>query len=105
MNALLGLAVLVVWPLVQVPLLLYLARRAEFDADDGPDPREYVPTVRADDGSRDGTGDPTEDGPGTGTPEGVTVCHRCGAENGPSYDYCQNCVARLAMDGPYSAPA
>lgn len=102
MNALLGLAVLVVWPLVQVPLLLYLARRVEFD-DADPDPREYVPAVGADDGN--GAGDQVVAGTADGTRDDVTVCHRCGTENGPSYDYCQNCVTRLAMDGPYSSPA
>lgn len=95
MNALLGLAMLVVWPLVQVPLLLYLARRVEFSDDDAPDPREYVPTVRTDDGG----------GEARDAPEDATLCHRCGTANAPSYDYCQNCVADLSMGGPYSPPA
>lgn len=104
MNALVGLAVLIFWPLVQIPLLMYLARRVDFDDDAAPAPTEYIPQADVDGGG--GSADDSGGGRASSNPAGQgTVCYRCGVENDPGYDYCQNCVARLDMGGPYSTPS
>lgn len=92
MAGLFGLAVLVVWPLVQVPLLVYLARRYDVGADgadtDGRAPSGYAIVAEA--------ADAAEACVSTGR-----LCRQCGTDNDPAYDYCQNCVAPLAQQaGP-----
>lgn len=92
MGGLFGLAVLVGWPLVQVPLLVYLARRYDLDPDEddphlGP-PRGYDIVADAADAAE-------------ACVTAGRVCRQCGTENDPSYDYCLNCVAPLAQQaGP-----
>lgn len=92
MGGLFGLAVLIVWPLVQVPLLLYLARRYDLDFDDADlqerAPREYTVIAEAADAAE-------------ACATSGRVCRRCGTENDPSYNYCNNCVAPLVQQaGP-----
>lgn len=78
-----GLAVLVGVCLVQLPAMVWLARRVEL-GEEGP--------------WRTGA-------PGVGTPAGhsvavepgaaTTPCPRCGTTNEPAYTYCRDCLARL----------
>lgn len=92
MSGLFGIAVLVVWPLVQVPLLLYLARRFDLRVD-GPDaparhPAGYSVVAEAADAAE-------------ACATSSRVCRRCGTENDPNYNYCHNCVSPLAQQaGP-----
>lgn len=81
-----ALAVLVAYPLVQIPLVLYLARWFELDGD-APiaTPGRAVWTGQVVDEPYDRTG-PTRPG----------CCRRCGAENDPGFTFCGECVARLA---------
>lgn len=81
-----ALVLLVGYPLVQIPLVLYLARWFELDGDapivtptraywngqTGAEQRVEAPVAR----------------PG--------VCRRCGTENDPAFTFCENCVARLS---------
>lgn len=71
------LVVLVGYPLLQIPALLYLASRYDFDSEAPPHPatRGYA-TYR----------DRTQ--PGT--------CSECGTANDPSFAYCGNCAAPLS---------
>lgn len=92
MGGLFGLAVLVIWPLVQVPLLVYLARRYDLDAEDETPqamaPRGYSIVADASDAAE-------------ACVTAGRVCRQCGTENDPSFDYCHNCVAPLAQQaGP-----
>jgi hypothetical protein len=98
-----ALVLLVVYPLVQIPLVLYLSRWFELDGDapivtptralwTGQVPEEQGP---AGDEEPRGAGErlerhvrPVDDRPGR--------CRRCGAENDPAFSYCGSCVAPLS---------
>jgi hypothetical protein len=75
-----GLLVLVVYPLLQIPLALLLARyvRRDDDRTEPPPPEEYPLAV---------------DRPSA--PPGLTACPRCGAHNDDEFAYCQHCLSRL----------
>ncbi|WP_049902183.1 DUF7577 domain-containing protein [Halococcus agarilyticus] len=117
MMAVWGVAMLVVLPLLQFPLILYLSRRVDADeeslppvgwGDDvyPPDPDVSQPA----DGESPGASTPDRSSPSTpsapsaastppespvsSTPS-VVVCRRCDAENDPTFTYCHDCVARL----------
>ena len=81
-----ALVLLVVYPLVQIPLVLYLARWFELDGD-----APIVTPTRA-----------YWNGTATGERHaGAEVarpgrCRRCGTVNDPSYSFCRRCVASLS---------
>lgn len=95
-----GLLLLVVFPLLQIPLIVYLSRRVETDEKLPPvwgrgyafDPR---PGTDIDDPDRP---------PATATPptrvtisgaRATLICRRCGVENDSLFTYCRGCVERL----------
>lgn len=79
----LGLLVLVVYPLLQIPVVVYLARYVELgEGDSAPDPTAGY-AVHREQSVR-------EPPPGFGA-----VCRRCGTANGSEFRYCRECVARL----------
>lgn len=95
-----GLVVLVVFPLLQVPLIVYLSRCVETD--------EELPPIwgrgYAFDPHPDfDTDDPNRSPATTAHPSAVTesaaravlACRRCGADNDPLYTYCRDCAGRL----------
>lgn len=83
-----ALLLLVVYPLLQIPLVLYLARWFELDGDAPvPTPARTYWTGAGADESR---------APSVTTPAGL--CGRCGTENDPAFVYCRSCVAPLASD-------
>ncbi|WP_336036610.1 zinc ribbon domain-containing protein [Halobacterium yunchengense] len=79
----LAFAALVVVPLAQVPLVAYLSRYVELDADEQlpPPGRGYVTYGTA--SARPGGWEEGSEGP------------NCGAEAAADYDYCGACAARL----------
>lgn len=77
-----ALAALIVYPAIQIPLVLYLARWFEIDRD-APIP---TPTRTYWDGEAD-RAHPLSGWAG--------ACPRCGSENDPAYTFCRSCVARL----------
>ena len=77
-----AIALLVVYPLVQVPLVFYLGRRFELDGD-GPLP---TPTRAF------WTGEASAGATATHEPG---RCRRCGTANEPTYTFCGSCLARL----------
>lgn len=81
-----ALFVLVAYPLVQIPLVLYMARWFELDGD----APIHTSTRAYWTGQVGGEGfeRPATDRPGR--------CRRCGAENDPAFSFCRNCVASLA---------
>jgi len=109
-TAVWGVAMLVVLPLLQLPLILYLSRRVEAD-------EESLPPVGLDDGvyppDPNGTRSAEHESPHATTPErsssgppapsvaresstpSAVVCRRCNAENDRAFTYCHDCVARL----------
>lgn len=80
-----ALVVLVAYPLVQIPLVFYLARWFELDGD----APINTPTRAYWTG---GVADELYDQQAA-TRSGR--CRRCGAENDPRYTFCQACVAQL----------
>ncbi|WP_221621678.1 DUF7577 domain-containing protein [Halocatena pleomorpha] len=94
-----GLLVLAVFPLLQIPILIYVARRLEEDDpdDDVPtpatnpywiDPNDPQPMLSFDGGTSSSEIDPA-----------LITCPHCGTENDPIYTYCRNCVRRLPAIG------
>lgn len=92
-----GFVVLVVFPLLQMPVIIYIARHVESDDEEssqsapkywtGP---EYSPSVQSFDAESSEQTDST-----------MIVCPRCDTENDPDFTYCRNCIAKLhiGMDG------
>lgn len=105
-----GILVLVLCPLLQIPVIVYIARHLEVESDTesaaidtetddtnevlyspaqgywvGPDHRQPIRSF--DSGSREETGSST------------ITCPHCGTENDRAYTYCRNCVARLPTIG------
>ena len=91
-----GLLVLVVFPLLQMPVIIYIARHIESDDDEVANPAlkywtdsegsdsEYNRSVRSfDTESSDETDSST------------VTCPRCGTENDPDFTYCRNCITKL----------
>lgn len=81
-----ALVVLVVYPLVQIPLVFYLARWFELDGDAPvvtPTRAYWTGRVADDRFDRSGTGRPGR-------------CPHCGATNDPTFSYCGSCVAPLS---------
>ena len=105
-----GVAMLVVLPLLQLPLILYLSRRVEADEESlppvgwgdsvcPPDPNVARSadheSSRASRAERSPPSRPPEStAPDPSAPSAV-VCRRCDAANDPSFTYCHDCVARL----------
>ena len=81
-----ALLVLVVYPLVQIPLVLYLARWFELDGE-----APIVTPTRA-----YWTGQAASEPYAQHSAPAPGRCRRCGTENDPSFTYCENCVAPLA---------
>lgn len=81
-----ALVVLVAYPLVQIPLVFYLARWFELDGN----APVLTPTRAYWTGQVAGEGHagPTATRPGR--------CRQCGAENDPTFTYCGNCASALA---------
>lgn len=84
-----ALIALVVYPLLQIPLVLYLARWFELDGD-----APVVTPTRTywTDGSADESGDGGHVGRALRPPG---QCRHCGAANDPAFAYCRNCVGPL----------
>lgn len=94
-----GLIILVLFPLLQIPILIYVTRRLdEEDPDDDAltpvtnhywiDPSDPQPMSSFD-------SDTTQ----SGTDSSTITCPQCGTENDPLYTYCRNCVRRLPTMG------
>jgi ribosomal protein L40E len=92
-----GLVVLVVFPLLQMPVILYIARHVESDDEESSQPArtywngpEYSRSVQ-----------PFDTESSEGTDSSTVVCPRCGTENDPDFTYCRNCIAKIPvrMDG------
>lgn len=95
-----GLIVLALFPLLQIPILIYVARRLdEEDPDDDNastpitnhywiDPSDPQPVASFD--------SPT---PKSEVDSSTITCPQCGTENDPIYTYCRNCVCRLPTMG------
>jgi hypothetical protein len=84
-GSLWALVALVVYPAVQIPLVLFLARWFEVDGD-GPLPtptRAYW------------NGDRADRETAISRPGVAGRCARCGADNDSSYTFCRSCVTRL----------
>ena len=81
-----ALVLLVIYPLVQIPLVLYLARWFELDGD--------APIVTPTRAYWNGQTAAEPNAEWRRTRPGL--CRRCGAENDPGFTFCENCVARLA---------
>jgi hypothetical protein len=84
-------AILVVYPILQVPLVLYLSRYVERDGDGplGP-PTPGYPMYSESERQDRSTGQAGNAAGSRG------VCPDCGTHNGTAYVYCQQCLARLA---------
>lgn len=115
-----GLLVLVVFPLLQMPVIIYLAQHIESDGDESPlHPRHYETTSRRgqstqptqsfesknENGSkrqkRSGSKEEGESEPPEKS-EGTTVnCLYCGTENDLNFTYCRDCVRKLPPVGEY----
>lgn len=94
-----GLIILAVFPLLQIPILIYISRHLEKDDpdEDGPtpgtnpywiDPSDPQPMVSFDGGA-----------PQSDVDTATITCPQCGTENDPLYTYCRNCVHRLPTMG------
>ena len=81
-----ALLVLVVYPLVQIPLVLYLARWFELDGD-----APIATPTRA-----YWTGQDVDERYTAGQDTAPGRCRHCGTENDPTYTYCENCVSPLS---------
>lgn len=93
-----GLLVLAVFPLLQILLLIYVARYLEEESEEDrstpatnhywTDPNDPQPVVSFDGGTTQSGAEPS-----------VITCPQCGTENNPLYTYCRNCVRRLPTMG------
>lgn len=86
-----GLVVLVVFPLLQFPVMLYLSRWVETD--------EEMPPVRGG-AMQPSDGDRFHSSASAAhprSPPSARTCSRCGTENAPdaAFAYCRNCATRL----------
>jgi len=105
-----GVAMLVVLPLLQLPLILYLSRRVEADEEslspvgwgDGVYPPD--PNVARSADHESSQASTAERSPPSTSPEptapdpsapSTVVCRQCNAANDPAFTYCHDCVARL----------
>jgi hypothetical protein len=120
MMAVWGVTVLVVLPLLQLPVILYLSRRVDADEESlppagwGDDTYPPDPNVsQSADGDSPGASTPDRSSPPASSvpsaspvsstlPDSsassipsVVVCRRCNAENDRAFTYCRDCVARL----------
>ncbi|WP_330632659.1 DUF7577 domain-containing protein [Halocatena halophila] len=99
MNTLVwGLVILVLFPLLQIPVLLYLARNME------PEEREesdQPPTPATSYWINPGDPQPFVDADREQSPSDSSVvrCPDCGTDNDPLYTFCRNCVTRLPPMG------
>lgn len=90
-----GIVVLVVFPLLQFPVIVYLSRRVETDEELLPS-WEYKYPFDSDSTLPSATGEPFAPSPaGASSPPSTLACPRCGIENDPVFTYCRDCVARL----------
>jgi ribosomal protein L40E len=88
-----GLVMLVVFPLLQFPVMVYLSRRVETDDEMPPPPvRGYA--MQPSDSDRP---HPSMAAAHSRSPSLVRTCPRCGTENAPdaAFTYCRDCAARL----------
>ena len=85
------LLVLVLYPVLQMPAVAYLARYFELDGGVLPGPPTGGYWLDPD-GSNDAAATTDDDGPPSSR---AIVCGRCGEPNGREYVYCRACVSRL----------
>lgn len=94
-----GIVALVIFPLLQMPVIIYIARHIESDDDDesSQPAREYWSGPEY---SRSMQSFNAERSEQTDSP--TVVCPRCDIENDPQFTYCRNCVTKLhiRIDGP-----
>lgn len=88
-----GLVVLVVFPLLQMPVIIYIARHIESDEEESSQPTrkyrtgpEYSRSIQSFDAELSEQ-----------TDSSTVVCPRCGTENDTDFTYCRNCVTKLRM--------
>lgn len=96
-----GVALLVLYPLAQLPVVLYLSRYVELrDGESAPHPAEGY-AFHGGDADGEPAGHPVAPTEGSVTAgdhadEAGVTCRRCGAANGVEFRFCRDCVARLA---------
>jgi hypothetical protein len=91
-----GLLILVVFPLLQMPVIIYIARHVEVNDDGLLHPAgkssttaeridsEYNRSIRSFDTESSEEADSS-----------TITCPRCGTENDPDFTYCRNCITKL----------
>lgn len=86
-----GFVVLVVFPLLQMPVILYIVRQIESDDEESSQPAqknwtgpEYSGSIQSFDA------EPFEQ-----TDSSTVVCPRCDTENDTDFTYCRNCITKL----------
>jgi len=105
-----GLVALVVFPLLQLPLVLYLSRYVELGEEDSldhavefrdsdPDP-DRNPRDTPNESPQLRTVDPRSR---SSAPSRI-ACSACGVENDPAFTFCRSCVARLSGSRPVADP-
>lgn len=107
-----GLLILVVFPLLQLPVLLYIARRVNSEeSNDHPSTKQYwsdptgdgpirPPKYNASSPSKSSQAEyesstETESVPSESDETVTHVCPHCGTENDPAYMFCRSCVEKL----------
>lgn len=117
-----GILVIVICPLLQIPVIVYIARHLEVESDTNQAANANTDTNAGPDSDATATIDagrphtpPTwhywpevgghepvqsfDDGSFGQTDSSTITCPHCGAENDRYYTYCRNCVARLPTIG------
>lgn len=86
-----GLVVLICYPLLQLPVIVYLSRYVEMNGEELPRSPTYAT------GSIDGGGELDSDARPSRSPASHAVsCSYCGTENDHGFTYCRNCVTNLS---------
>lgn len=88
-----GLVALVVIPLAQIPVVVYLSRYVEREEDRVPPGTVPAYGMTPYPGTALGANARTPDPCGDG--EGRVACGSCGTCNDAAYDFCRACVGRL----------
>lgn len=90
-----GIVVLVVFPLLQFPVIIYLARRVEAE-EELPPVRGYAMQPR-DPTEGDRSRPSSETQPSRSQPPPTRACPHCGIENAneSAFTYCRDCLTRL----------
>jgi ribosomal protein L40E len=91
-----GLLVLVVFPLLQMPLIIYIARHVESDDEELPYPaRKYSINSERIDSEYNRSIRSFDTESSEETDSSTVTCPRCGTENDPDFTYCRNCITKL----------